>query len=169
MAIRAIRYFGDPVLRSAADEITRFDAHVSALVTDLLDTVAEPGRAGVAAPQIGVALRAFSYNVDGEIGYVLNPRLVEVRGELEPIDEGCLSVPGFGFPRLRHPWARVVGVNLEQKSVELSGDGLMAQALQHECDHLDGTLYIEGLEPEIKREAMRAIRQAEWFAQPSSA
>ncbi|UYN84372.1 MAG: peptide deformylase [Microcella sp.] len=168
MAVRAIRFFGDPVLRSAADEITRFDAHVSALVADLLDTVAEPGRAGVAAPQIGVALRAFSYNVDGEIGYVLNPRLVEVRGEREPIDEGCLSVPGFGFARLRHPWARVVGVDLEQKPVELSGDGLMAQALQHECDHLDGTLYIEGLEPEIKREAMRAIRQADWFALPTS-
>ena len=164
MAVRPIRLFGDPVLRSRADEITRFDSSLAALVTDLLDTVAEPGRAGVAAPQIGVSLRAFSYNVDGVLGYVLNPQLVEVRGEREPVDEGCLSVPGFGFARLRHPWARVVGVDLEQHPVELSGEGLMAQALQHECDHLDGRIYLEGLEPEIKRNAMRAVRQAEWFA-----
>ena len=164
MAVRPIRLFGDPVLRSRADEITRFDSSLAVLVTDLLDTVAEPGRAGVAAPQIGVSLRAFSYNVDGVLGYVLNPQLVEVRGEREPVDEGCLSVPGFGFARLRHPWARVIGLDLEQQPVELSGEGLMAQALQHECDHLDGRLYLEGLEPEIKRDAMRAVRQAEWFA-----
>lgn len=164
MAVRAIRLFGDPVLRSRADDVVRFDSSLEALVTDLLDTVAEPGRAGVAAPQIGVSLRAFSYNVDGVVGYVLNPRLVEVRGEREPVEEGCLSVPGFGYSRLRHPWARVTGIDLDQRAVELSGEGLMAQALQHECDHLDGVLYVEGLEPEIKREAMRAIRQAEWFA-----
>lgn len=163
MAVRPIRLFGDPVLRSRADEITRFDTSLVALVTDLLDTVAEPGRAGVAAPQIGVSLRAFSYNVDGVVGYVLNPQVVEVRGEREPVDEGCLSVPGFGFARLRYAWARVIGVDRDQRPVELSGEGLMAQAIQHECDHLDGVLYLEGLEPELKREAMRAVRQAEWF------
>lgn len=166
MTVRPIRLFGDPVLRSAADPIVRVDDAVRALVTDLIDTVQVPGRAGVAAPQIGVGLRAFSYNVDGVVGYVLNPELVEVRGEAEPVDEGCLSVPGVGFPRRRHPWARVVGTDLEGRRVELSGDGLLAQALQHECDHLDGRLYIEGLDPEIKREAMRAVRQADWFARP---
>lgn len=166
MTVRPIRLFGDPVLRSAADPIVRVDDAVRALVTDLIDTVQVPGRAGVAAPQIGVGLRAFSYNVDGVVGYVLNPELVEVRGEAEPVDEGCLSVPGVGFPRRRHPWARVVGTDLEGRRIDLSGDGLLAQALQHECDHLDGRLYIEGLEPEIKREAMRAVRQADWFARP---
>lgn len=166
MAVRPIRLFGDPVLRSAADPVGRIDDAVRALVSDLLETVTVPGRAGVAAPQIGVMLRAFSYNIDGDIGYVLNPELVEVRGEAEPVDEGCLSVPGFGFPRRRHPWARVVGIDLEGSAVDLSGDGLLAQALQHECDHLDGRLYIEGLDPEIKREAMRAVRQADWFARP---
>jgi len=164
MAVRPIRLFGDPVLRSRADDVTRFDSSLAALVTDLLDTVAEPGRAGVAAPQIGVSLRAFSYNIDGVIGYVVNPLLVEVRGDLELVDEGCLSVPGFGFARPRYPWARVTGVDRDQRPVELSGGGLMAQALQHECDHLDGVLYLEGLEPDLKREAMRAVRQAEWFA-----
>ena len=164
MTVRPIRLFGDPVLRSAADPILRIDEAVVALVVDLLDTVRVPGRAGVAAPQIGVGLRAFSYNVDGVVGYVLNPELVEVRGDPEPLDEGCLSVPGFGFPRLRHPWARVIGTDVDGVAIEVSGDGLLAQALQHECDHLDGRLYIEHLEPEVKREAMRAIRQAEWFA-----
>lgn len=166
MAVRPIRLFGDPVLRSAADPIMRIDDAVRSLVTDLLDTVQVPGRAGVAAPQIGVMLRAFSYNIDGTIGYVLNPELVEVRGDAQPVEEGCLSVPGFGFPRRRHPWARVVGIDLDGASIDVSGDGLLAQALQHECDHLDGRLFIEGLDPEIKRDAMRAVRQADWFARP---
>ena len=129
MTVRPIRLFGDPVLRSAADPIRRIDEAVVALVADLLDTVRMPGRAGVAAPQIGVGLRAFSYNVDGVVGYVLNPELVEVRGDPEPLDEGCLSVPGFGFPRLRHPWARVIGTDVDGVAIEISGDGLLAQAL----------------------------------------
>ena len=163
MAVRAIRLFGDPVLRSACDPITPGDQRARALVDDLLETVAEPGRAGVAANQIGVGQRAFSYNVDGEIGYIINPVLEEVSGEADLVDEGCLSVPGFYFPRLRHPWARVSGVDLDGNPVELSGDGLMAQALQHETDHLDGHLFIEGLEPEVKREAMQAIRASTWW------
>lgn len=163
MTVRPIRLFGDPVLRSRADEVVRFDASLRMLVDDLLDTVQVPGRAGVAAPQIGVGLRVFSLNIDGELSYVVNPVLAEVRGEAEPIDEGCLSVPGVGFPRLRHPWARVTGVDVEGAPIEIAGEGLLAQALQHETDHLDGRLYIEGLEPEIKREAMRAIRQTDWF------
>lgn len=164
MAVRPIRLFGDPVLRSVADPIRKTDDAVRLLVADLIDTVNVPGRAGVAAPQIGVGLRAFSYSVDGVVGYVLNPELVEVRGEAEPVDEGCLSIPGFSFPRLRHPWARVLGTDLSGAAIDLSGDGLLAQALQHECDHLDGRLYIEGLEAEVKRQAMRAVRQADWFA-----
>lgn len=163
MTVRPIRLFGDPVLRSRTDDVVRFDDALRRLVDDLLDTVRVPGRAGVAANQIGVGLRAFSYNIDDEIGYVINPRLVEVRGEPEPVDEGCLSIPGFGFARRRHPWARVSGVDLDGSPVEIAGEGVLAQALQHETDHLDGKLYIEGLEPEVKREAMRAIRHAGWF------
>lgn len=164
MTERQIRLFGDPVLRSVADPVVvePGDARLAALVDDLVDTVTPPGRAGVAAPQIGVGLRAFSYNVDDVIGYVINPVLT-VEGEPELVDEGCLSVPGFYFPRLRHPRARVTGVDLDGNPVTLEGEGLMAQALQHECDHLDGKLYIEGLDPETKREAMRAVRQSEWF------
>ncbi len=164
MAVRDIRFFGDPILRSPCDPIDPSSNAAQALVTDLIDTVKEPGRAGVAANQIGVGLRAFSYNVDGEVGYILNPVLESVEGEAELVDEGCLSVPGFSYPRRRYPRATVSGILLDGSPITLSGEGLMAQALQHECDHLDGHLYIEGLEPEVKREAMAAIREAEWFA-----
>ena len=163
MAQRPIRIFGDPVLKTISDPIRIGDERVAGLLTDLLDTVKLPGRAGVAAPQIGVNQRAFSYNIDGDIGYIINPVLEEVSGEPELVDEGCLSVPGFYFERLRYPFARVSGTDLEGNPVELSGTGLMAQALQHETDHLDGKLFIEGLEKERKREAMRQIRQSDWF------
>ncbi len=162
MTERQIRIFGDPVLKTVSDPITPTD-DVTGLIQDLLDTVKIPGRAGVAAPQIGVNQRAFSYNIDGQIGYIINPVLVEVSGEPQLVDEGCLSVPGFYFERLRHPFARVTGVDLEGNPVELSGEGIMAQALQHETDHLDGTLYIDGLEKGLRREAMRAIRESDWF------
>jgi len=165
MTVRQIRIFGDPVLRSVCDPIVPGDKRAAGLVEDLLETVKVPGRAGVAANQIGVGQRAFSYNIDGEIGYVINPVLVEVSGEPDLVDEGCLSVPGFYFPRLRYPFARVEGIDLDGNPVTVSGEGVMAQALQHETDHLDGHLYIEGLEPETKRSAMRAIRQAPWWGQ----
>ena len=163
MAERAIRLFGDPVLRSVCDPVVVGEPRVTSLIEDLIEGVTLPGRAGLAANQIGVGLRAFSYNIDGDIGYVINPVLAEVSGEPELVDEGCLSVPGFFFPRLRYPFARVTGVDLEGNAIEVSGEGLMAQALQHEVDHLDGHLYIEGLAPETKREAMRLIRQAPWY------
>lgn len=163
MAVRDIRLFGDPVLKSRSSEIGEIDDSVRALVRDLLDTVEPPGRAGVAAPQIGVGLRAFSYNIDGDIGYILNPVLVEVRGEPAPVDEGCLSVPGLWHPALRYPWARVEGIDLEGQPVILEGEGLLAQALQHETDHLDGMLYLERLTPERRRIAMREVRESAWF------
>ncbi len=163
MTAREIRLFGDPVLRSPCDPVRIGAPGNAGLVDDLLDSVLPPGRAGIAANQIGVGLRAFSWNIDGVVGYVLNPVLVEVRGEPEPVDEGCLSVPGVGFPRLRHPWARVEGVDLEGNAVVIEGDGITAQLLQHETDHLDGHLYFEALEPDVKREAMREIRAQTWY------
>jgi len=163
MTVRPIRLFGDPVLRSTCDPITPGDPRAKPLIDDLLEGVAVPGRAGLAANQIGVGQRAFSYNVDDTIGYIINPVIAEVSGEPELVEEGCLSVPGFFFPRLRYPYARVTGIDLDGNPVELSGTGLMAQALQHETDHLDGHLFIEGLEAETKRDAMKAIRQSPWW------
>jgi len=151
------------VLKTVSEPIRPGDPVAKALIDDLLDSVKVPGRAGVAACQIGVNLRAFSYNVDGEIGYIINPALVELGGEPELVDEGCLSVPGFYFPRLRYPFARVQGIDLDGEPVELRGEGLMAQALQHETDHLDGKLYIDGLDKQTRRDAMRQIRESDWF------
>jgi peptide deformylase len=162
MAIRPIRIFGDPVLRSASSAVDRIDDGVRALVRDLVDTVELPGRAGVAAPQIGVGVRAFSYNIDGEIGYVLNPVLVEVSGEPVLTGEGCLSVPGLWHDVMRYPHAKVIGIDLDGDEVILEGDGLLAQALQHETDHLDGKLYLDRLDPERRRAAMREVREANW-------
>ena len=163
MAVRSIRVFGDPVLRAASAPIDEIDDGVRALVRDLVDTVELPGRAGLAAPQIGVGLRAFSYNIDGEIGYVLNPVLAEVSGEPELVGEGCLSVPGLWHDALRHTRATVTGIDLEGNEIVIEGEGLLAQALQHETDHLDGTLYLERLPAETRRIAMREIRESSWF------
>jgi peptide deformylase len=163
VAVRPIRVFGDPVLRAASAPIGEIDEGVRALVRDLVDTVELPGRAGVAAPQIGVGLRAFSYNIDGDVGYVLNPVLVEVSGEPELVGEGCLSVPGLWHEALRHPRATVTGIDLDGNAIVLEGEGLLAQALQHETDHLDGTLYLDRLPAETRRVAMREIRESDWF------
>jgi len=163
VAERPIRIFGDPVLKTQTDEITKVDDHVRALVEDLIEAVSLPGRAGVAATQIGVGLRAFSYNVNNQIGYILNPRIDAVEGELELVDEGCLSVPGLWFKTPRYPYARVRGTDVDGNELLIEGTGLMAQALQHETDHLDGLLYLDRLQPETRREAMKQVRESDWF------
>lgn len=159
MAIREIRIIGDPILRTPCEWITDIDDKVKSLVEDLLEGVALDGRAGLAANQIGVGLRAFSYNVDGEIGYVLNPKLVEVsEDEYQDGDEGCLSVPELWYPTERAWYARVEGIDLDGKPVVLEGEELMARALQHECDHLEGMIYIDRLDRAIRKKALRDIR-----------
>jgi peptide deformylase len=163
VTVREIRLFGDPVLKTVSDPIGEIDDRVRGLVDDLLDSVKVPGRAGVAAAQIGVNLRAFSYNVDGEVGYVLNPVLVETSGEPELVDEGCLSVPELWFKTARYPYAKVRGIDLDGMEVEVSGTGVLAQALQHETDHLDGLLYLDRLDKPSRREAMRQVRDSTWF------
>lgn len=163
MTVREIRLFGDPVLKSVCDEIKVFDEQTAALIADLVDTTKLPGRAGVAAPQIGVGKRAFSYHVNGVVGYVLNPTLVQVWGEKKLVDEGCLSVPGLWHKTPRYENATVAGFDIEGKPIEVSGSGLLAQALQHECDHLDGLLYLDRLEPDERKLAMKALRETDWF------
>lgn len=160
MAMREIRTVGDPVLRTPCDPITEVDDRVRSLVEDLLETVDHEGRAGLAANQIGVGLRAFSWNIDDEIGYVLNPRIVELsEDEYQDGDEGCLSVPSLWFPTKRAWYARVVGEDLDGKEVVVEGVDLMARCLQHEVDHLDGKLYLDRLERSVRKKAMRALRE----------
>lgn len=160
MAVRPIRIIGDPVLRTVCDPITEITPNVKALVEDLLEGVDMEGRAGLAANQIGVSLRAFSWNIDGEIGYVLNPRIVALsEDEYQDGDEGCLSVPGLWFPTERAWYARVEGIDLDGKPVVVEGEELMARCLQHETDHLEGKLYIDRLERKYRVQAMRQLRE----------
>lgn len=163
MAVREIRTFGDPVLRSKCAKIETIDDGVRALVTDLVETVAFDGRAGLAATQIGHAVRAFSLNIDGEISYILNPEIIALEGTPVPMGEGCLSVPELWFQVDRYPRATVRGIDLDGEEVVISGEGLMAQALQHECDHLDGKLYLSRLDRATRGEAMKQIRESRWF------
>jgi peptide deformylase len=156
MTVRPLRLLGDPVLRTPCEPVVRFDDALARLVTDLLDTVAEPGRAGLAANQIGSGVTVFSYNVDGQLGYVINPRVVEVRGSIDG-PEACLSIPGISATRTRAEYAMVAGVDLGQEPVVVAGEGEMARCLQHETDHLRGTLYIDDLTGAERRRVMRYL------------
>ncbi len=158
MTIRPIRELGDPVLRTPADEIRAFDKELAALVRDLEETVDNPGRAGVAAPQIGVSARVFSYNVDGVIGHMVNPTITDLSQETQDGDEGCLSVPGIWAPAVRAMHAVVDGFDVHGEPLQLAGSGLMARCLQHEVDHLDGKVFLDRLTGEARKSALRALR-----------
>ena len=164
MTVREIRLFGDPVLKSVCDPVKVFDSKIAELALDLLETTTLiSGRAGVAANQIGVGLRGFSWNVDGKSGVIFNPRIVEMSGERRLVQEGCLSVPGLWHETPRYEYAKVEGFNATGEPIVLEGFGLMAQALQHECDHLDGLVYLDRLEPEERKLAMKNLRATDWF------
>jgi len=157
VTIRPIRELGDPVLRTPADPVRAFDRELAALVRDLEETVDHPGRAGLAAPQIGVSARAFSYNIDGVIGSVVNPRVVELSEETQDGDEGCLSVPGVWAPTVRAMHAVVEGFDVHGEPLRLEGSGLMARCLQHEVDHLDGKVFLDRLTGDARKAAFRAL------------
>ena len=159
MTIRPIRELGDPVLRTPADEVRAFDKELAALVRDLEETVDHPGRAGLAAPQIGVGARVFSWNIDGVIGHVVNPRLAELSDETQDGDEGCLSVPGIWAPTVRAAHAVVEGFDVRGEPVRVEGSGLMARCLQHEVDHLDGRVFLDRLAGDARKQAFRMLRE----------
>ena len=158
MTVRPIRIFGDPVLRTEADPVVSFDRELRQLVTDLEDTVREPGRAGVAAPQIGVGLRVFSYNVDGDIGHLVNPVITERSEETQDDDEGCLSIPGLYAPTVRALHCAAEGFDVHGEPLRIEGSGLLARCLQHEVDHLDGKLFVDRLTGETRKRVLRALR-----------
>ena len=157
MTVRDIRLIGDPDLRTPTRTVTDFDAGLARLVDDLLDTVQEPGRAGVAATQIGVDLAVFSFNLHGRLGYVVNPDLVVTEGDYDG-PEGCLSVPGVQADVLRPQRAVVQGFDREGNPVTVEGEGEFARCLQHEVEHLQGRLFLDRLTGERKRSAMRQLR-----------
>jgi peptide deformylase len=160
MTMRPIRLIGDAVLRTPCDPVTSFDAELRGLVADLMDTLlGAPGRAGVAADQIGVSARVFVYDADGHRGHLVNPTL-ELSEESQDGDEGCLSIPELYFPARRAMHAVAHGFDQHGEPVTVSGSGFLARALQHETDHLDGKLYVDRLSGDTRRQALRAIRSA---------
>ena len=158
MTVRDLRLLGDPVLRTECDPVTRFDDAVGRLVDDLLENVLLPGRAGLAAPQIGVSLAAFSYYVDGMHGYVINPVVVETSGEYGGL-EGCLSIPGITAPCQRAMRTVVTGVDRYGEPVTVEGTGELSRCLQHETDHLRGVLYIDRLSGPDRKEVLGQLRR----------
>ena len=162
MAIQPIRLFGDPVLRKPAIEVVDFDKELRKLVADLTDTMLEAPGAGLAAPQIGVGLRAFTWNVDGEVGHLVNPRL-ELSQEIQDGPEGCLSIPGLTIDCRRAHSVVAHGFDMYGEPVTISGSDYLARAIQHETDHLDGVLFVDRLDPEARKAAMKAIRESDWF------
>ncbi|WP_018723354.1 peptide deformylase [Salinispora fenicalii] len=166
MTMRPIRIIGDPVLRTPAAPVTSFDAELRALVADLMDTLlGAPGRAGVAAPQIGVSAQVFVYDADGHRGHLINPTL-ELGDDRQDDDEGCLSIPGLYFPTPRAMRATAHGVDQDGQPLTITGTGFLARALQHETDHLAGRLYVDTLRGETRRRALREMRSGR-YAPPS--
>ena len=165
MSIRPIRLFGDPVLRTPAEPVTDFDAELRRLVKDLSDTMLEAPGVGLAAPQIGVGLRVFTYYIDDELGHLINPSL-RLSEEEETDDEGCLSFPGLQYPARRSYGVVATGFNMYGDAVTLEGTGQMARCVQHETDHLDGVLFIDRLDAAQRKLAMKEIRAAEWWGEP---
>jgi len=166
MAIQPIRLFGDPVLRTPAAPVETFDKELRKLVKDLTETMMDAPGAGLAAPQIGVSLRVFTYWVDEEPGHLINPDL-DLSDEQQDGEEGCLSIPDLAFDTRRAKRVVAKGMNMHGEPVVIEGSDLLARAVQHETDHLDGILFIDRLDPEMRKEAMRQIRQAEWFGEPA--
>ena len=162
MSIQPIRLFGDPVLTSPAAPVTTFDKELRKLVKDLTETMQDAPGAGLAAPQIGVPLRVFTWDVDDEVGHLVNPTL-DLSDELQDGEEGCLSFPELRYNTPRAMRAVAKGFNMYGDPVIIEGSEFLARALQHETDHLDGILFIDKLSAENRKLAMKEIRESDWF------
>ena len=162
MAVLGIRIVGDPVLRTRAEEVTDFGPELHKLVRDMDETMENVEGAGLAAPQVGVGLRVFTFQIEGRRGHIVNPVLELSEDLQEDRVEGCLSIPGLGYPVPRRRWTRATGVDVDGNPVVVEGEGFLARCLQHETDHLDGILYIDRLQGEDKKDALRKIRNADY-------
>jgi len=159
--IQTIRLFGDPVLRTPAEPVVDFDKQLRGLVRDLEMTMMDAPGAGLAAPQIGVGLRVFTYYVDDTLGHLINPSL-DLSDDEQEGDEGCLSLPNLVFETRRSLRVVAQGVDQYGEAVEIEGSELLARCIQHETDHLDGILFIDRLDRPERKLALKAIREADW-------
>ena len=164
MPLQPIRLFGDPVLRTPAEPVVDFDKELRTLVKDLEDTMLEAPGVGLAAPQIGVGLRVFTYHVDDVLGHLVNPSL-DLSTDLQDGEEGCLSFPGIYYDTPRALRVVAKGFTEHGEPITLEGSELMARCIQHETDHLDGILFIDRMDKAQRKLAMKAIRDAEWAGQ----
>jgi peptide deformylase len=164
--VQPIRLFGDPVLRTPADPVRDFDKELRGLVKDLTETMLDAPGVGLAAPQIGVGLRVFTYYVDEELGHLVNPSL-DLSDEEQEGEEGCLSFPGLAYPTQRAFGVVAKGWNVHGEPVTVEGTDLLARCVQHETDHLDGILFIDRLDRETRKLALREIRDSEWAGEPA--
>jgi len=162
MSIKEIRHFGDPVLVTPANPVVDFDKELRKLVKDLTETMLDTPGAGLAAPQIGVPLRVFVWDVDDALGHLINPTL-DLSEDLQDGDEGCLSFPDLVYPTPRAFRAVAKGFTMHGEPITVEGTELLARALQHETDHLDGILFIDRLSEEDRKLAMKEIRESDWF------
>ena len=149
MAIRNIREFGDPVLNQVCKEVKEVTPRIRDLIGDMLDTMYAANGVGLAAPQVGILKRIVVIDTTGEDPHILiNPRIVETEGE-QTGSEGCLSFPGKAGQVTRPKKVKVVAYDTEMNEFELEGEDLLARAICHECDHLEGHLYTEKVEGEV--------------------
>ncbi len=150
MALRKIREIGDDILTKKCKEVTEMTPRTRQLIEDMLDTMYEANGVGLAAPQIGILKRIVVIDTTGEDPYVLiNPRIVEKSGE-QTGQEGCLSVPGKCGMVTRPNYVKAVALNEDMEPIEVEGTELLARAICHELDHLDGHLYVEKVEGELQ-------------------
>ena len=166
MSIQEIRFFGDPVLTTPASPVLDFDKELRVLVKDLTDTMLDAPGAGLAAPQIGVSLRVFVWDVDETLGHLINPVLT-LSDEMQDGEEGCLSFPELRYETPRAMRAVAKGFNMYGEPITVEGTEFLARALQHENDHLNGILFIDKLSAEDRKSAMKEIRESEWFGMAS--
>jgi peptide deformylase len=163
MSIQPIRLFGDPVLVTPASQVIDFDKELRTLVADLTETMLQAPGVGLAAPQIGVGLRVFVWDVDEALGHLINPTL-DLSDELQDGEEGCLSFPALSYETPRAFRAVAKGFNMFGEPITVEGTELLARCLQHESDHLDGIVFIDRLSAEDRKLAMKEIRESDWFS-----
>ncbi|MEV0978957.1 peptide deformylase [Streptomyces sp. NPDC049915] len=165
--VRPLTLLGDPVLRRPCREVTDFGPELAALVEDLFATMYAARGVGLAANQVGVDLRVFVYDCPDDddvrhLGHMVNPRLVEAEGVSLRGPEGCLSLPGLEAGTERYDHAVVEGFTVTGEPVTVHGTGFFARCLQHETDHLEGTLYADHLTGWRRRKLMRQVAGAPW-------
>ena len=157
MPIYPIRTFPDPVLAMRASDVTVFDDDLRRLADDMLETMYDAPGVGLAAPQVGISKRIFVADIGDGPFVMVNPEIVETSGKWK-FEEGCLSVPGRHWTIKRPDYARASGVDLDGSPVEFEGDELMGRVLQHEIDHLNGTLLLERLSSRTRKNALADLR-----------